>query len=224
MGDEVRRTQRGNNNAYCHNDEITWFDWDLVARHGDVHRFVKGLIALRVSRNLPIERSDMTLQEMLRHQAVTWHGVKLNAPDWGHESHTLAATIRLPATGPAPRHRQRLLGGARLRASAARRWPRRVAAHHRHVARFTRRRAARWADAPTVAGRDVCRAAAFSGDFFRGDGDRRIRGYRTCHHRATALTRRGCPIPASKRWLLMNFRGDADQVLPPTGSSVTASL
>ena len=37
----------------------------------------------------------MTLQEMLRHQPVTWHGVRLNAPDWGHDSHTLAATTRL---------------------------------------------------------------------------------------------------------------------------------
>ena len=47
MGDEVRRTQRGNNNAYCINDDTTWFDWDLVGRHADVHRFAKALIALR---------------------------------------------------------------------------------------------------------------------------------------------------------------------------------
>ena len=40
MGDEVRRTQRGNNNAYCHDDEINWFDWTLLAKHADVHRFV----------------------------------------------------------------------------------------------------------------------------------------------------------------------------------------
>ena len=95
MGDEVRRTQRGNNNAYCLNDESTWFDWDLTVRHDDVHRFVKELIALRTSRNLSIERLDMTLHEMLLHQPVTWHGTKLNAPDWGHESHTLAATVCL---------------------------------------------------------------------------------------------------------------------------------
>jgi glycogen operon protein len=37
----------------------------------------------------------MTLREMLQHQPVTWHGVKLHAPDWGHESHTLAMTSRL---------------------------------------------------------------------------------------------------------------------------------
>ena len=95
MGDEVRRTQRGNNNAYCINDDTTWFDWDLVVRHADVHRFAKELIALRVTRMLPIERFDMTLREMLHHQPVTWHGVKAHAPDWGDESHTLALTTRL---------------------------------------------------------------------------------------------------------------------------------
>ena len=95
MGDEVRRTLRGNNNAYCHPDDLTAFDWSLLAQHADVHRFAKELIALRVNRNLPVERSGMTLQEMLRHQSVTWHGVKLNTPDWGHDSHTLAATVHL---------------------------------------------------------------------------------------------------------------------------------
>ena len=96
MGDEVRRTQRGNNNAYCINDDLTWFDWDLVERHGDVHRFAKELIALRIHRNLPIERLGMTLSEMLRQQSVTWHGVRLHAPDLGDDSHTLAANVRLP--------------------------------------------------------------------------------------------------------------------------------
>ena len=94
MGDEVRRMQRGNNNAYYNNDETTWFDWDLVARHADVRRFAKELIALRLTRSLPIDRADMTLREM-RQQLVAWHGVKLHEPDWGHDSHTLAATTRL---------------------------------------------------------------------------------------------------------------------------------
>ena len=95
MGDEVRRTQRGNNNAYCLNDETTWFDWSLVARHADVHRFAKALIALRMSRSLPLERFDLTLQEMLQRSPVQWHGVKLNAPDWNDWSHSLAATAHL---------------------------------------------------------------------------------------------------------------------------------
>ena len=41
MGDEVRRTQMGNNNAYCQDNEISWYDWGLMATHADIHRFVK---------------------------------------------------------------------------------------------------------------------------------------------------------------------------------------
>ena len=48
MGDEVRRTQRGNNNAYCQDNEISWFDWTLLEQHRDLHRFVKMLIAHRL--------------------------------------------------------------------------------------------------------------------------------------------------------------------------------
>ena len=46
-GDEFRRTQRGNNNAYCLDDETNWYDWACLDRHGDVYRFVRKLIALR---------------------------------------------------------------------------------------------------------------------------------------------------------------------------------
>ena len=94
-GDEVRRTQGGNNNAYCQDNETSWFDWSLVARHGDVHRFAKALIALRSARRLPAERFDMTLAELLARQPVEWHGVRLNAPDWSDWSHSLAVTSRL---------------------------------------------------------------------------------------------------------------------------------
>jgi glycogen operon protein len=95
MGDEVRRSQSGNNNAYCQNTEISWLDWQLVEKHADIYRFAKALIAMRMNRNLPIDRLDMTLNELLRRQPFQWHGVKLNAPDWSHESHTLAATVPL---------------------------------------------------------------------------------------------------------------------------------
>ncbi len=49
MGDEVRRTQGGNNNAYCQDNEISWFDWTLLERHADIHRFVRTLIRYRLS-------------------------------------------------------------------------------------------------------------------------------------------------------------------------------
>ena len=51
MGDEVRRTQHGNNNAYCHDDEANWFDWTLLEKHAEVHRFAKLLIARRTLRD-----------------------------------------------------------------------------------------------------------------------------------------------------------------------------
>lgn len=95
MGDEVRRSQAGNNNAYCQNNELSWFDWTLVKKNAEFLRFVKALIALRMNRDLPVERLDMTLNELLRRQPVHWHGVKLNAPDWSYQSHALAATVAL---------------------------------------------------------------------------------------------------------------------------------
>ena len=48
MGDEMRRTQRGNNNAYCQDNEVSWLDWSLLDRHRDLHRFVRMLIAHRL--------------------------------------------------------------------------------------------------------------------------------------------------------------------------------
>ncbi len=56
MGDEVRRTQSGNNNAYCQDNEISWFDWTLVTKHADVHRFVTLLSARRLLRDMEHER------------------------------------------------------------------------------------------------------------------------------------------------------------------------
>jgi glycogen operon protein len=94
MGDEVRRTQHGNNNAYCRDGETGWFDWTAVERHADVHRFVRELIAFRMHRDLSDERFDLTLRELLGSQPAQWHGVKRDAPDWSEASHTLAATVR----------------------------------------------------------------------------------------------------------------------------------
>ena len=94
MGDEVRRTQRGNNNAYCQDNEISWFDWTLLERHADVHRFVKVLNVFRQRRDIVDQASTSTLRELLRRANIDWHGVTLNQPDWSDHSHSLAFTIR----------------------------------------------------------------------------------------------------------------------------------
>jgi len=97
MGDEVRRSQRGNNNGYCIDDETAWFDWSALERHADMQRFVRQLVAARMARTLPIERVDMTLNELLAQNRIDWHGVHLGAPDWSDKSHSLAATVRFEA-------------------------------------------------------------------------------------------------------------------------------
>jgi isoamylase len=90
MGDEVRRTQQGNNNAYCQDNEISWFEWTLISKHADVRRFVKLLIERRLSRNFGDEYEGETLNHWLRGTNKSWHGVTLNQPDWSNWSHSLA--------------------------------------------------------------------------------------------------------------------------------------
>jgi len=95
MGDEVRRTQRGNNNAYCQDNETSWFDWTLLTKHADILRFVTLLNARRVLRDAEPERHRVTLNQLLRRVNLAWHGVKLNQPDWGEHSHSIAFTAEL---------------------------------------------------------------------------------------------------------------------------------
>ncbi len=90
MGDEVRRTQGGNNNAYCHDNEANWFDWSLVEKHADVHRFVSLLLARRQLRDQTAERQRVSLTQMLHQAKTAWHGVKHLQPDWSPQSHALA--------------------------------------------------------------------------------------------------------------------------------------
>ncbi len=95
MGDEVRRTQRGNNNAYCLDDDTNWFDWTLVAKHADVHRFVTLLNARRLLRDVEHERQRMSLTQLIRRANKAWHGVKVGQPDWGPQSHSVAVSAEL---------------------------------------------------------------------------------------------------------------------------------
>ena len=94
MGDEVRRTQRGNNNAYCQDGEVSWLDWRLLERHRGLRRFVKGLAAFRLRRDIVGE--PFTLNQLLQWARIEWHGVQLGRPDWSDHSHSLAFTLGTP--------------------------------------------------------------------------------------------------------------------------------
>jgi isoamylase len=98
MGDEVRRTQCGSNNAYCQDNKISWFDWSLIAKHAHVHRFVKLLVERRLARRLD-EYDGETLNQLLRESNKAWHGVKLNQPDWSEGSHSVALSAEIMREG-----------------------------------------------------------------------------------------------------------------------------
>ena len=94
MGDEVRRTQLGNNNFYCHDNETNWFDWSLLEKHPDVYRFVRLLLARRLLRDTRPELKRMTLTQLLSN-IKGWHGTRLNQPDWRNNSHSVALSAEL---------------------------------------------------------------------------------------------------------------------------------
>lgn len=99
MGDEVRRTQRGNNNAYCQDNDLSWFDWTLLEKHADVQRFVRLLCARRRQREIANERERISLSTLLRDAQKAWHGVKLNQPDWSDDSYAIAFSGELRREG-----------------------------------------------------------------------------------------------------------------------------
>jgi glycogen operon protein len=92
MGDEVRRTQQGNNNAYCQDNPTSWFDWAAVPRQAALRRFVRGLIAVRSIRESVSTATDMTLSDVIRYAELQLHGTRLAQPDLSHHSHSLALT------------------------------------------------------------------------------------------------------------------------------------
>jgi glycogen operon protein len=94
MGDEVRRTQRGNNNAYCQDSDIGWFDWSLLERHGDIHRVVRTLNAFRQRRDVVAEGHNLSLNQLLGRARIEWSGVTFGCPDWTDDSHSLAFTLQ----------------------------------------------------------------------------------------------------------------------------------
>jgi glycogen operon protein len=81
-GDEFARTQRGNNNVYCQDNDVAWVDWGLTRKNAGLVRFVRLMIALR-KRHFALSREQFV-------NRVSWHGVKVGDPDWTGHSRVLA--------------------------------------------------------------------------------------------------------------------------------------
>jgi glycogen operon protein len=94
-GDEIGRTQNGNNNAYCQDNETSWFDWNLVENNRDLLRFWQRMIEFR--RNHAAVRGRQFFSGAVNQRGladVTWYGEKLNTPAWSDpQARTLAMTL-----------------------------------------------------------------------------------------------------------------------------------
>jgi len=95
-GDEVLRSQGGNNNAWCQDNALGWFDWSLVEANGDMLRFVRGLIALR-KRHASLRRRRFLMGAPRNGSDlpdIVWHGTRLGEPDWADpQARTLACAL-----------------------------------------------------------------------------------------------------------------------------------
>ncbi|MCD4781337.1 MAG: glycogen debranching protein GlgX [Candidatus Omnitrophica bacterium] len=83
-GDECMRTQQGNNNAYCQDNELTWFDWGLIDRHDDLFHFSQKAIAFRQHYSI-LKREKFLSGKDQDHDNVPdvlWFDAHLNTPDW----------------------------------------------------------------------------------------------------------------------------------------------
>ncbi len=96
MGDEIRHTQLGNNNAYCQDNELSWFNWDLVEEHQNLLRFVKTLIRFNLGTKIFREEKFLQVDKISQQPHIIWHGQRLRKPDWSDDAHYLAFSLCHP--------------------------------------------------------------------------------------------------------------------------------
>jgi glycogen operon protein len=106
-GDEVLRSQKGNNNAYCQDNPLGWFDWTLVEKNSDMLRFVKQIIAFR-KRHPSLRRTRFLTGKTNPGGLIPdiiWHGTRLLEPAWFDSmSQVLAFTLAAAVEGEEELH------------------------------------------------------------------------------------------------------------------------
>jgi isoamylase len=92
MGDEVARTQKGNNNTYCHDNELNWFDWSQVQTNAEQFRFFKHLIAFRKAHPVLRNQWHLSNRDLVGsgYADISWHGTSAWHADWSNDSRILA--------------------------------------------------------------------------------------------------------------------------------------
>jgi len=91
-GDEVKFSKNGNNNTYCHDNGLNWFNWEQIKTNKGFMDFLKYMIDFRkehpsLRRDRFFEGIDLTGNSILD---INWHGVEIDKPDWDIQSHTIA--------------------------------------------------------------------------------------------------------------------------------------
>ena len=100
MGDEFGRSQRGNNNTYCQDNELNWLDWARAESEPDLLRFARMMIALRKAHPALRQTQYLTEQPLHGdvHADITWHGTRASHADWSPGSRTIAFMLAPPAS------------------------------------------------------------------------------------------------------------------------------
>lgn len=88
MGDEYAHTKQGNNNSWCHDSRLNWFQWDTLEENSDLLRFYKNMIAFRKAH------PALSHARFLKEKDVVWHGVLPNRPEWTNTSRLLAFSLQ----------------------------------------------------------------------------------------------------------------------------------
>ena len=86
-GDELRRTQNGNNNAWCQDNDTSWFDWTCLGRHGEIHRFARGVIAFRRAHPALSKENFYTDTE------IQWLNPAGGSPNWSDPKEKTVACV-----------------------------------------------------------------------------------------------------------------------------------
>jgi isoamylase len=92
MGDEAGRTQLGNNNTYCHDNQLNWFDWTLTETNADLVRFFTNMIAFRKAHPVLRNKDQFSHSDYVGsgYADITWHGTRAWSADWSEGSRVLA--------------------------------------------------------------------------------------------------------------------------------------
>lgn len=98
MGDEVRKTQNGNNNAYCQDNGLSWFNWNDPSQNKDTLRFVRELIQFNLKHEVFQTERFWSSKARARRPIISWHGVEFDDPDWNGNSHAIGYMLTSPNT------------------------------------------------------------------------------------------------------------------------------